>query len=606
MGDAIVSRGPDNEGYFYSDFVGLGHKRLSIIDLKTGEQPITTADRRYTLVFNGEIYNYLDIKQRLQKQGVLFKTSSDAEVLLELFALEGSNCLNELNGMFSFAVWDSLHKTLFIARDRMGKKPLYYYQTKDIFIFGSELKALLKNPLIAREVDPVALKSFFTYEYVPAPLSIIKNVYKLRQASFITIKRGSVSQRRYWSPPAGSTSTDSFEEATNKTYRLLNNAVRSRLVSDVPLGVFLSGGIDSSSIVSMMANHLHSKDIKTFAINFEEKSYDESCYSSFVAKHFNTDHYEETLSAKKMLTILPDVMSYMDEPFADPSILPTYLLSRFTKKKVTVALGGDGGDELFAGYPTFYANRFANKVQKLPCFVKKALKSFANSLPVSCKNMSLDFKLRQFLMGVDHDSLFRNQIWLSGISPQQQQGLFLPGFLQNTKDTNPFHLIEDEMNHCPSSSLDDRLLYFYQKFYLCGDILTKVDRASMAHSLEVRAPFLDVNLVNYVSSLPYHYKLKGLTTKRILKASMAKQLPKKIINRPKKGFGIPVAGWLNNDLRGLLLSTLNKERILKEGYFDWDYINSLIKQHHHQKQNNRKPLFSLLAFHWWADHYIKS
>lgn len=606
MGDAIVSRGPDDDGYFFSDFVGLGHKRLSIIDLETGHQPIASSDKRYTLVFNGEIYNYLEIKQRLQKQGHVFKTASDAEVLLTLFALKGAACLDELNGMFAFAVWDEKNKSLFLARDRMGKKPLYYFQTKGVFVFGSELKALLKNPLIEKDVDPLALKNFFTYEYVPAPLSIIKNVNKLQQASFLTVNRHSVSLKRYWSPPAGSTSKDSFEQASRNVYNLLNNAVSSRLISDVPLGVFLSGGIDSSAIVSMMANHYHTKDIKTFAVNFEEKSYDESRHSSLVAKHFQTDHYEETLSAKKMLTILPDVMGYVDEPFADPSILPTYLLSRFTKNQVTVALGGDGGDELFAGYPTFFANRLANEIQRLPGFVKRSLNAIAKALPVSNKNMSFDFKLRQFLMGLDYDGVFRHQVWLSGISPLGQQRLFHPAFSQNAKETNAFHLITEEMKRCPSSCLDDQLLYFYQKFYLCDDILTKVDRSSMAHSLEVRAPFLDINLVNYVTSLPYHYKLRGLTTKRILKAAMAKHLPSKIITRPKKGFGIPVAGWLKKELKQPLLLTLNKERIQKEGYFNWDYVNELITQHCSNKKNNRKPLFSLLAFHWWADHHLNS
>lgn len=603
MNDSITSRGPDDEGFYTHQSVGLGHRRLSIIDVVSGHQPMTTKDGRYTIVFNGEIYNFKELKIDLEKEGISFETHSDTEVLLYLYSLKKEKCLDDLNGMFAFAIWDNKDKTLFAARDRMGKKPFYYYHDGQNFIFASEIKAILKHPLIKKEINPKAVQAFFTYEYVPAPLSIIKNVSKLKQAHYLKLGSKELEIKRYWTQPLGKTLDIPEREASKNLKDLLLKATEYRLISDVPLGVFLSGGVDSSSVVALMSELREGKDIKTFSINFEEVSFDESLYSETIAKKFGTDHHTQTLTAKKMVEILPDVAKYMDEPFADGSILPTYLLSKFTRKNVTVALGGDGADELFAGYPTFFASRVANLYQRFPSFFRSLVKKVSNLLPVSHNNMSFDFKVRQFLLGAEYPGVLKNQVWLSGVAPHLQNQLFQNDFLPKLSD-NPFECIEEEMKNCPSNNPNEELLYFYQKFYMCDDILVKVDRASMANSLEVRAPFLDKNVVEFVSRLPYHYKLKGVTSKYLLKKTFNRKLPAMITQRSKKGFGIPISQWFKEDLKSKLLETLAKERIEKDGIFSWEYVNQIIQEHLGDKMNHRKPLFCLFMFHLWMDEYL--
>lgn len=606
MNDAICSRGPDDEGFFFADHVGLGQRRLSIIDLATGHQPMTTADGRYTITFNGEIYNYRELREPLIRSGASLRTTSDTEVVLELFAREGRACLDKLNGMFAFAVWDSVDKKLFAARDRMGKKPFYYSVIGNSFVFGSELKALLRHPDIKKEVDPFAVRLFFTYECVPAPYAMIKGVNKLKQGHCLEFSALGLSLHRYWNLCFDHKTTDSFGVVQKNLLDKIDRAVQYRLIADVPVGVFLSGGIDSSTVVAMIARHREGKKIPTFSISFQEKSYDESSYSSLIAKKFGTDHHEETLSAKRLLEILPDVMAYMDEPLADGSILPTYLLSRFTRQHVKVAIGGDGADELFAGYPTFFANNLADLCQKIPSGVWSLAQKIARFVPVSDKNMSLDFKLNLFLSALQYNGPERNQVWLSGVRPEEQGQLFTTGFISQTLGQNPLSLIREELSSLRSANATDALLYYYQKFYMCDDVLVKVDRASMANSLEVRAPFLDREVVEYANSLPFSFKHKGRTTKRVLKKALEEILPNKILYRPKKGFGIPISGWLKNEIRPQLESSLNKSRIEKDGLFNWGFVEGLMKQHLENKRNNRKQLFSLFVFHQWMDNFLGS
>lgn len=604
MNDTLRLRGPDDEGFFFSDGVGLGHRRLAIIDLASGHQPMTSADGRYTIVFNGEIYNFLELRAKLECAGVAFRTHSDTEVLLELFARQGLGMLENLNGMFAFAIWDARDKKLYAARDRAGKKPFYYALVNNHFIFGSELKALLEFPGMKKNLNPVALQHFLTYEYVPAPLAMIEGVSKLKQAHWLVLDDGKITTGRYWNQPLGEALPDDEKTASKTLLSLLDKAVQYRLISDVPVGVFLSGGLDSSSIVALIARHREGKNIQTFSINFEEASYDESLYSETVAKKFGTDHHAQTLTANTMLDILPDVANYLDEPFADASILPTYLLSRFTRKNVTVALGGDGADELFAGYPTFYATRFANIYQKMPKIAHKVIDGLAKILPTSDKNMSLDFKVRQFLKGAHLPGVIKNQMWLAAVLPEEQNALFHSDFKSKLGASDPLAILREEMSHCPSKNPGDELSYFYQKFYMCDDILFKVDRASMANSLEVRAPYLDKDVVDYACRLPYSYKLKGITTKYILKKTFNRILPAMITQRSKKGFGIPLSGWLKKELKPLLLQTLAKDRIERDGYFEWSRVNILVQDHLSGKNNNRKPLFALLMLHFWMDRYL--
>lgn len=605
MNRAITHRGPDDEGYFIDGPVGLAHRRLSIIDLSHGHQPMYSDDDRFVIVFNGEIYNFQNIRKDLEKTGITFKTNCDTEVLLKLYILKKENCLQDLNGMFAFAIWDKIEKKLFAARDRFGKKPFYFWKNQKHFSFSSECKSFLKHPEFSPEVDQKAIRYFLQYEYVPAPFCIFKGVKKLPQAHYLTWKQNEEPViQRYWEIPLKNEKPETTEaEAEKRIFELLEEATTTRLVSDVPLGVFLSGGIDSSSIVGMMARHRQGKDIKTFSIGFEEKSFDESEYASQIAKHFNTDHHHQTLTPKKLIEILPEVTNFMDEPFADASIIPTYLLSKFTREHVTVALGGDGSDELFAGYPTFFANKHADTFQKFPKFIQSMINKIGWSLPVSHKNMSFDFKVKQFLYGASFPKDHRQQIWLGAFHQAEQENLFLE---KSSENFNPIHLVDEELKYCQSQNPDDRSLYFYEKFYLTDDILVKTDRASMASSLEVRAPYLDVNLAEYVSTLPFHFKLKGNETKYILKKSLEKLLPHNILYRPKKGFGIPISIWLKEDLKDQISHFLSPEFIKKQGIFNSQEITRLLQEHLQGKQNHRKKLFSLFMFQNWYENFINS
>lgn len=605
MTRTLVHRGPDAEGYFLKPGIALGHRRLSIIDLSGGTQPMTTPDGRYTIVFNGEIYNFEELKKELEKTGVRFQTHSDTEVLLQLYIQEGPDCLQKLNGMFAFAIWDHTHSELFAARDRMGKKPFYYWNTPRYFAFASEVKAILAHPDFVRDLDPEALAHYFQYEYVPAPYCIFKGVKKLPQAHTLRFKKDQLIIQRYWDIPLTNKKENiSEKDAVKEILNKLDQAVECRLVADVPLGVFLSGGIDSSSIVALMAKHRAGKDIQTFAIGFKEASYDETRYSNLIAKKFGTDHHHQYLSASRMLEILPEIIDLMDEPFSDYSIIPTYLLSKFTRQTVTVALGGDGGDELFAGYPTFVADRLAKRYQAWPSLIKKIIRGFAHVLPTSEKDMSFEFKLRQFLYGVEYPPILRNQVWLGALNTKEQSQIFSEKTWNEIRNCNPLGLIREQMNSCQSTDPGDRLSYFYQKFYLCDDILVKADRASMAASLEVRAPYLDVNVVEFVSRLPFTYKLKGSQTKYLLKKSLEGILPKEILHRKKKGFGIPTNVWLKKELKDQMLKTLHPEKIRKAGIFRPEFVDRLISDHLSGKRNNRKSLFALLMFEGWREKFL--
>lgn len=602
MARALTHRGPDDEGYFVRGPVGLGHRRLSIIDIGGGHQPMASADGRYQMVFNGEIYNFLEIRKKLEMAGHIFTSHSDSEVLLKLYTLKKEKALADLNGMFAFAIWDNHEKKLFAARDRMGKKPFYYWDNAGLLAFASECKAFLMHPDFSAELDYQALAHYFQYEFVPAPYCIFKGVKKLPAAHYLEWdSRAGLTIKKYWDVPLSDNKTDLSEgEAQDEIIRLLDRAVQYRLVSDVPLGVFLSGGLDSSAVVAMMARHKNPQDIKTFSIGFAEKSYDETGYANVVAKKFGTNHHEQILTPHKLQGILPEVAHFLDEPFADYSIIPTTLLSKFTRQHVTVALGGDGGDELFAGYPTFYASKLASLYRLVPSYGQKLFSKMASLLPASDQDMSFEFKLKQFLYGAAFPPVIRNQIWLGAFHFAEQQRLFAnPAQLQD-----PLDLVWKQMADCESSHPGDRMLYFYQKFYLCDDILVKADRASMAASLEVRAPFLDHNFVEFVSRLPYRYKLRGTQTKNILKKSLENILPHDIIYRPKKGFGIPLALWLKNELKDQLLRHLDPQKIKKEGIFNPGTIQQLVQQHLSGRRNNRKQLFSLLMFELWRDKYL--
>ncbi|MBI5144005.1 MAG: asparagine synthase (glutamine-hydrolyzing) [Candidatus Omnitrophica bacterium] len=606
MMDTLVHRGPDDEGAYLSANVALGHRRLSIIDLETGHQPMTNEDGTVVIVYNGEVYNFKELKDILLKRGHLFKTRSDTEVVVHAYEEYGEDCVKLFNGMFAFAIWDAKNEKLFLARDRFGKKPLYYAIFDNQFIFGSELKAILKHPSVRKEIDLNALSKYLAYEYIPSPYSIFKNIRKLEPGSRLTLENGSYRVGRYWD--LGFSHPDKFDliESESKLTALLKESVKRRLISDVPLGVFLSGGVDSSSVVSMMAELMDPKEIKTFSIGFKERSYNELSDARRVADYFGTDHHEEILNPTTMLEIFPTILDVLDEPFADSSIIPTYLVSKFTRKYVKVALGGDGGDELFLGYPSFLAHVLDNYTNMIPNILRKIpLKILTRAFSPSYKYMSLQFKGARFLKGLYFPESIRHQAWIGSLIPQEQKKLFLSNLKINYDPLNVYDITDKLYEKVSKADSLDRALYLYVKTYMTDDILTKVDRASMANSLEVRAPFLDAEFAEFATSIPSSFKLKNLKTKWILKDSLKNKLPKETLTKRKQGFAVPIGKWLKEDLKHLLFEAFDRRKIEREGLFNYNYIKELLDQYLQNKNDTRKEIWDLFMFEMWYERWMR-
>jgi len=599
MNQAMIHRGPDEDGSYVNGALGLGIRRLSVIDLPGGSQPVWNEDRTVCVVFNGEIYNFRALRDQLVKKGHRFSSHSDTEVLVHLYEEEGPGLLKQLNGMFAFALYDKKRDELLLARDRMGEKPLHYYHRNGEFVFASEIKSILTFPGIQPGIDLDALNLYLTYEYIPAPYTIYENIFKLEPAHYLILKKGDLRTQSYWRPSFRRTmkKESSLEETVDTLHHHLKRAVEMRRVSDVPLGAFLSGGIDSSLVTAFMARS-SSRPIKTFNIAFEDPSFDESSYARETAKHLGTDHHEEMLTPQSMQRILPEVVQALDEPFADASAIPMYLLSKFTRGHVTVALSGDGGDELFYGYPTYPAHQIARWI---PSLFGAPARMLANLLPVSDDNVSFDFKARRFAAGLGYDPAARNQIWLGSFEPDQKEELFTPEVNRALREKDEFQILRRYWDQCDSFSELDRLCHQDMRFYLSDDILVKTDRMSMAHSLEVRAPYLDHELVEWVASLKPSVKLRGLSTKYLLKKAAIGILPEQIIHRPKKGFGIPVAKWIKTDLKEMFLDTFSENKIRQGGLFNWPFIRRLLEDHLRHRKDNRKLLWTLFVFEAWQE-----
>ncbi|MCY7377544.1 MAG: asparagine synthase (glutamine-hydrolyzing) [Pyrinomonadaceae bacterium] len=605
MCERMKHRGPDSEGLWLDETVALGMRRLSIIDLHTGEQPVYSEDKSIVVVMNGELYNFREVRNDLEKRGHQFETQTDTEILPHLYEEYGDAMLEHLNGMFAFALWDKNKNKLLIARDRFGEKPLYYGVFDGKLMFASEPKVLLANPSVKTAINTDALRSYLSFDYVPAPHSIYKNIYKLPAAHLLILEKGELKTRRYWNLTFHKNGdVPTIEKAADELRELLADAVRMRLVSDVPLGILLSGGVDSSTVAAF-ATQFSSEKVKTFSIGFEEDSFDESKYARQVAKHLNTEHYEEKLSVEKAADLISEIGTWLDEPLSDGSLLPTFLLSRFVRKHVTVALGGDGGDEIFAGYPMYFAHKVANIYGAIPQFLRNGIiEPLVNNLPVSSKNMSFDYKAKRFVAATKYDAVTRHHSWFGSFSIDEQQSLLNKDILTNTsgdiyKDARDLLKITDAPTEI------ERMQFLDMNFYLAEDILTKVDRASMAVSLEVRAPFLDPRIAQFAAALPLEYKLKGSKGKYILKKAVAPLLPKNILHRPKKGFGVPIAEWLKGRLNPLMHDLLDAKRIKNQGLFDENYVRKLIKEHESGAASHHKQLWTLLVFQLWFDNFMK-
>ena len=623
MCERIVHRGPDSEGLWIDETAALGMRRLSIIDLKTGDQPVFSEDKSVIVMMNGELYNYREVRAELEKRGHKFATKSDTEILPHLYEEYGEDLLDHVNGMYAFSLWDSRRKKLVIARDRFGEKPLYYGVFEGRLIWASELKSLLAHPSVKPELDLNALRHYVSFDYVPAPMSIFKGIRKLPAAHILTVESGDVKTRRYWDiswrtheggaelngsngkfpTKTRSRKEKSLSEKAAELKELLSDAVRMRLVSDVPLGILLSGGIDSSTVAAFAAQHAAEK-VKTFSIGFEEDSFDESKYARAVAKHLDTEHYEEKLSAEKAGDLIGEIGKWLDEPMSDGSLIPTFLLSQFVRKHVTVALGGDGGDELFAGYPMYYAHTVAAKYNAIPAFLRSGLiEPIVNALPVSTKNLSFDYKAKRFVRASKYDDVARHHSWFGSFSIDQQKSLFTRGVLAETEG-DIYSGVRELVGRSDAKNVIEQMQYADINFYLAEDILTKVDRAAMAVSLETRAPFLDPRVGQFAASIPVEYKLKGKSGKVVLKEAMKDLLPHEILHRPKKGFGIPIAEWLKGRLNSLLNDLLAPERLRSQGLFDSDYVQKLIREHETAKASHHKELWTLLVFQLWYDQFL--
>jgi len=595
MMESMIYRGPDAAGIWTDEEgVYLGHRRLSIVDIADGHQPMLTEDASLVLVFNGEIYNHRELRRDLESHGFVFRTDhSDTEVLLHGYRKWGRSLVDRLNGMWAFALLDRSQGMLWLSRDRFGKKPLYYAQRHGHLYFSSELASLCRHPAIDHDIDVSSLVSYFAHGYVPAPGSMVSGIQKLPAGHNLihSLRDRSTRVERYWRfeftpqmewvkrPQALS------EALIEKLY----TAVNTRMQADVPVGVFLSGGIDSSSVASLAMTASKSQNVKTYSIGFEDESFDETAYSNDMAAVLGTDHTNEQLTAAGCLELLDDIYTHLDEPMADGSLVPSFLMCRLARNQSTVALGGDGADELFAGYDPFKALSPAHLYSRfVPKSVHGAVTHLTGKIPVSHRNMSLDFKLKKFLSGLGYESRIRNPVWLGTLPPGHLSRLF-------GKPIDPEIVYAEAIAAWEASSAEndiDRTLQFYVEMYLQNNILTKMDRAGMLNSLEVRSPFLDIDLVNLVRTIPAELKFDGRETKYILKKSLAKVLPVEILYRRKKGFGIPIGQWFKEGSLSINPGAL-------DGLVDTDFVKRIYTEHMSGQADWRSFLWAHFVLERW-------
>ena len=621
---SLAYRGPDNEGVFVSSNskfqdskiqVGLGHTRLSIIDLSdAGHQPMCNEEETIWLVYNGEIYNFKEIRAELEAKGHRFRSNTDSEVIIHLYEEEGIDCLKRLNGMFAFCIWDERLQKLWLCRDRLGIKPLVYYWDGETLIFSSEIKGILCDHDVVKEIDWTALELYLTFNYIPAPKTIFKNIKKLEAGYYLLAEGKTVVTRKYWDIYSENTSLQkrpkrSFERLgfyKEKLYELMENAVQKMLISDVQLGAFLSGGIDSSIIVGLMARN-SVKPVKTFSIGYKDMPlFDETRYSREVARFNKTEHYEFKLDSKDILDSLPTVLDTLDEPFADSSAVPTYVVSQKTKRHVTVALAGDGADELFAGYRMYQGEYLAKYYSVLPdILIKKIIEPFINFLPDSRDKRHSEYirRFKKFTKGMSGSLAERFYGWQEIFPPDTRQKLIKHHLRNKISFQAGQEIISQKLNEFAGDNIN-RMLYVDVKNSLPGDMLTKVDLMSMRNSLEVRVPFLDHEVVEFAFEMEGNVKLKGLKRKYILMETFKDILPPMLHNRSKWGFEMPIGAWLRKELKFLIDDFLSKDFINKQDIFEYEVIDHMIKKHMSKKKDTSWQLWNMIVFQHWYKRYF--
>ena len=592
MCQVIRHRGPDDQGIWVGDGAALGSRRLSIIDVAGGHQPIFNEDQSILIVFNGEIYNYLELRKELQERGHHFDTNSDTEAIVHAYEEFGDDCVKHLRGMFTFAIWDRKRRRLLAARDRFGKKPLNYYWDGQRLVFGSEIKSILEAG-IPREVNPIALDEYLVYRYVPTPNTLFKNVMKLPAAHILIYEDGQISTKRYWELPFTPTCQDDEATAIERIIALLKDAVKVRLMSEVPLGAFLSGGVDSSVVVGLMSQMM-SQPVKTFSIGFEVDDYSELPYARQIAEHFGTDHHE-FLVRPELISVLPQLVWAYDEPFADASMLPTYYVSKLAREHVTVALTGDGGDEIFGGY-VHYERELATS--RIPLFTRLLLGYGSLLMPDGMRG-----KKRLHNMLYDHAtrSVCSTTLFPEGSRPS----MYSHDYFTHVRDHNPLDRLLSEYRKVPHLDATASMQYVDARVYLTDDILVKVDKASMLNSLETRAPLLDQHLVEYVASLPSTMRLRNGMLKYLLKKIALDMVPPETVARPKHGFSVPIKQWFRGDLNTYAHDLLDSPRAQQRGIFNPQFIRNLLNAHASTKLVNfSEAIWALVCLELWFQVYM--
>ncbi len=613
MTNTLTHRGPDDEGYYISGrpgngngknsgHAGLGHRRLSIIDLSTGHQPMTNENSTVWIVFNGEIYNYPHLKKILEDKGHRFGTNSDTEVIIHGYEEWGEDCVKHLRGMFAFAIWDENQNSMFLARDRLGIKPLYYYADTSKFVFGSEVKAILRHPGVKREIEPKALYGYLCLMYVPAPDSIFKNIHKLLPGHTITVKNGKIARRKYWDIDFSKTEQLSEAQWCEQIVLKLKESTGIRMISDVPLGAFLSGGVDSSAVVAMMSS-LQDNPVLTSSIGFGEEKFNELPYAREIAKKYDTDHHE-TIVTPDAAHILEKLVWHFDEPFGDSSAIPTYYVSKAARKKVTVSLSGDGGDENFAGYRRYYFDRLENRLRSVfPDFFRKNIIGAIARIYPKADWLPRIFRAKTLLTNLSLDPVqgfYNSMSWLQGV----KKNILRPDLAESLNEYEPVSVFKEYYNQAQTSDPLSRIQYIDIKTYLVDDILTKVDRASMANSLEVRVPLLDHEFMELAASIPSSLKLNGKKTKYILKKAMEPFLPHNCLYRKKMGFSIPLSMWLKKDLKPVFEDNVFGTNSFISGYLNKREVQSLWKKHLDNLRDYSSELWSILFLEIWGRKWI--
>jgi asparagine synthase (glutamine-hydrolysing) len=608
MSQALAHRGPDECGAWSKGPIGLAIQRLRVVDLVTGQQPLTSRDGRFHLVANGEIYNADTLREELSARGYVFTTRTDVEVLLHAYAEAGPACLDRIEGMFAFAVWDEQEQMLFLARDRFGEKPLYYVRLPHEFLFASELKALLTHPEVSRELSWPAVTEYLSYGYIPWPHAIFQSVHKLPPAHWLQIRPGGKETlARYWEPPrppsARAATQPTGEEAAEEILARLRKSVHLRTKCDVPWGAFLSGGIDSS-LVTALAVEVSPTPVKTFAIGFDQPSFDERQHATTVARLLGAEHHELVLTSAHARTLLPEVAQIFDEPFADASSLPAVLLSRLARQHVTVALSGDGGDELFCGYPTHTAHLAADVYRRFPTWLSRSVAAAAEHLPTSHAYLSWDFALRRFLRDAARPAAPRHLRWMGHFHADALAQMLSPEVWRAVQQQDPYASAYAWVEQWGPHNTSDIATGLDLMFYLAEDNLAQADRASMSTALEVRAPFLDRALAEYALHLPAATRRGLWQTKPLLRRAAQALLPPSITGRAKHGFGVPTGLWLRGDLRDLARDALNPSRLRQQGIFNPTAVEAMLQRHLDGQANHAKELWTLLMFQLWAATYL--